>query len=132
MTNSDRGKPDRDRRTFLRFLGGLGAAVVGAIAVTWTDSPMAAASQQSQRPDIKIVGCCGLATNNPCGGHWNNGNFSCPSGYSKELWTCCQGGNVVYACWECKHRESDNTGSCESGDLEDYVCSNYTFSFVTC
>lgn len=133
MKNSS--KQGSDRRTFLRSLGGLGGTVVGAIAVTWADSPAAEASDRrrgrSFTPAVN-AGCCGLATNNPCGGHWVNGNFSCPSGYSKELWTCCQGGNVVFACYECKHRESDNTSSCFSGDLEDYICSNYTWQFVTC
>jgi hypothetical protein len=134
MINSGSSKPGSDRRTFLRSVGGVGAAVVGAIAVVWTDSPVAAASQRQGRTWTPAVnaGCCGLATNTPCGGHWDKGNFTCPSGYSKEFWTCCQGGNAVFVCYECKHKESDNTNACYSGELEDYICSNYTFQFVTC
>jgi len=131
MIHSGSSKPGGNRRTFLRSLGGLGAATVGAIAVMWTDSPAEASPRRSFRPAVN-AGCCGLATNTPCGGHWVNGNFTCPSPYSKELWTCCLNGSVVYACYECKHREIDNTNSCSSGDPEDYKCSNYTWQFVSC
>ena len=126
-------KQGTDRRNFLRSLGGLGAATVGAIAVTWTDSPAAEASGRRRGyTPAYTVGCCGLATSTPCGGSWDNGNFTCPSGYSKEYWGCCVSGDVQYICWECKHRESDNTSSCFSGDLEDYICSNWTSRHVSC
>ncbi|SRR6266496_6704 len=106
-SNSDTQKTN-DRRRFLGRLGGLGAGVVGAIAFTFADAPAAAAY---------TVGCCHLATSRPCGGSWNNnGNFSCPSGYTKHYWSCCCG-YFIYHCWEC------NTGSnCFTGS---FACSNY-------
>jgi len=127
------GKQGNGRRNFLRSLAGLGATTVSAIAVTWTDSPAAEASggRLGYTPAL-IVGCCGLATSTPCGGSWANAGFTCPSGYSKEFWSCCQSGQTQYYCYECKHRESDNTSSCFSGDQEDYICSNFTARRVPC
>jgi hypothetical protein len=108
--------PGRDevpgRRKFFTRASGLGAAVVGAIALTWTDAPAAVA--------LYNVGCCGLATHTPCGGHWNNdGNFNCPSGTTKKFWACyTSGGFFLYHCWEC-----DNGSNCFNGSV--YKCSNY-------
>jgi hypothetical protein len=114
-----------DRRRFLKYVGGLGAAIVGGIAVTWTDAPGAAAAT---RAALYNVGCCGLATHTPCGGTWgNDGNFSCPSGSQKEYWGCVQSARVQYICWECKIVENHGS-NCEIGDLEDYKCSNW-YSF---
>ncbi len=96
------------RRRFLSRLSGLGAAAVGAIAVTFADTPSASAVS---------AGCCALATSTPCGGHWNNdGNFSCPSGYTKHYWPCCCG-YFIYHCWECA-----KGSNCDAGP---WACSNY-------
>lgn len=97
-----------DRRRFLRRLTGLGAGVVGAIAVTFADAPNASAVS---------AGCCDLATNTPCGGHWNNnGNWSCPHGHVKHYWSCCCG-YFIYHCWEC--------ASGSNCDVGPWTCSNY-------
>ncbi|HEX6526368.1 MAG TPA: hypothetical protein VF070_41095 [Streptosporangiaceae bacterium] len=116
--SSDLAETDRQdmlgRRKFLRRATGLGAAVVGAIAVTWADAPAAFAAFDE--------GCCGLATRTPCGGAWGkDGTFNCPSGTSKKFWTCyTQPGNrgFLYHCWEC-----DNGSNCFNGSV--YKCSNY-------
>ncbi len=99
------------RRRFLRRASGVGAAVVGAIAVTWTDAPAALAGN---------LGCCDLAyPNGPwCGGHRGMSNFSCPSGYHKTAWYC-NIGNDGYGCYEC----SKSSTSCYGGP---WACSNYT------
>ncbi len=106
--------PDPDqqpgRRKFMTRASGLGAAVVGAIALTWTDAPAALAFDE---------GCCNLATRTPCGGSWGkDGTFTCPSGSSKHFWSCyTSGDHFLFHCWEC------NTGSnCDGGTFK---CSNY-------
>jgi hypothetical protein len=107
-----------DRRRFLARLSAVGAGVVGGIAVTFADIPTAAA--------INVVACCYLATNTPCGGHWNNdGHFTCPSGTSRHYWACCCG-STIYHCWEC-----DNGSSCDNGTV--YRCSNWArFPLPSC
>jgi hypothetical protein len=97
------------RRTFLRRMAGAGAAVVGAIAVTWADAPIASAAPA----------CCDLYyPNGPwCGGSPNNdGHFSCPRGTSKHVWYC-RAGHFIYHCWECNSGSTCWTGS--------FKCSNY-------
>jgi hypothetical protein len=116
-----------DRRRFLKYVGGLGAATVGAIAVSWADVPRAAAV--TRRPSDYIVGCCGLATHTPCGGAWgNDGHFLCPSGFQKEFWLCVTSRGVTYACWECKNVENHGTNCFSGDDPEDYICSNWATS----
>lgn len=107
----DGEKQELGRRTLLRRLTGLGAAVVGAAALTWSDAPEAFAAN---------VACCDLYyPNGPyCGGYaGNNGNFSCPSGTYRRLWTCPYNG-YYWNCWEC-----DNGSTCWNGSK--YACSNY-------
>jgi hypothetical protein len=114
------GETGTNRRSFLKYAGGLGAAVVGAIAGTWADAPRAAAAS------CYNVGCCGLATHIPCGGHWNNdGNFSCPSGYEKTYWGCVASSVVGYICWECYNGKAGK--GCQAGPCgtKDYSCSNW-------
>ena len=106
-------KQDLGRRTLLRRMTGAGAAVVGAIAMTWADSPSAFAAP----------GCCDLAfPNGPwCGGSFpNDGHFTCPSGTSKRVWAC-QTATQIYRCWEC-----DNGSTCWNGTV--YKCSNWNAS----
>jgi hypothetical protein len=101
------------RRRFLRRAAGVGAAMVGAIAVTWADSPVASAAACTGN-----YLCCDLAhPNGPyCGGHIGTSNFSCPSGYHKTYWTCCCEECCV-DCYEC----SKGSGSCYDGP---WSCSN--------
>lgn len=101
------------RRGFLKRAGAAGAAVVGWIAVTWADSPMAEAAP----------GCCTLRyPNGPyCGGHAPSNSFSCPSGYHKRYWSC-HTEHFYYTCWECA-KGSD----CFSGP---WACSNYYVVYV--
>ena len=107
-----------DRRSFLKYFGGLGAGVVGAIAIGWADVPRAAAAV---KPDLYDVGCCGLATSDPCGGSWDNdGNFSCPDGAHKTYWACMLNSKVGYVCWECQTGGGSN---CYDGSS--YKCSNW-------
>lgn len=104
--------PGEIRWTRSRFsrLSLLGAGLVGALAKTWVDAPDAAASPY----------CCNLAfPNGPwCGGTQGSGNFTCPSGYYKQFWTCCAPAGLV-SCWEC----TTDSSTCEGGS---YVCSNYS------
>lgn len=113
--SSASGKEAIGRRKLLRGATGLGAAVVGAIAVTWADAPEAYAVS---------AGCCNLATNTPCGGSWGrDGNFNCPSGTTKGYWTCyTQGGFFLYHCWECCSGCRDVNNGCYGSN---YRCSNY-------
>jgi hypothetical protein len=92
----------------------VGAAVVGAIAVTWSDAPSAFAAP----------GCCSLAhPNGPwCGGKADTNTFTCPSGYHKTAWYCNIGGMFYYTCWECAHGTN-----CDAGP---WICSNYYIVYV--
>jgi hypothetical protein len=56
--------------------------------------------------------CCGLATNTHCSG-CPSGSFSCPSGYHRKYWFCCQNGGL-YGCGEC----TKSTTSCFSGPFK--------------
>lgn len=108
VPNTEKQRPVR--RTVLRRLTGIGAAVVGAVSVTWADAPKALAGN---------VACCDLANpNGPwCGGYaGNNGNFTCPSGCYKTFWTCYYNG-YYWNCWECS-----GGPSCYDGP---WPCSNY-------
>lgn len=110
-TITESGHREVSRRRFIRYGAGAGAALVGAIAVTWADSPKADASPY----------CCGLAKpNTPCGGKWNTSSFSCPSGYHKAQWTCSGGGVILIICMEC---QSSGGTNCFAGGK--YACSNY-------
>jgi hypothetical protein len=107
------------RRSFLKYVGGAGAAVVGAIAVTWSDAPRAAAL--SVKPDLYDVGCCTLATTNPCGGSWDNdGSFTCPDSAHKAYWACMLNSKVGYICWECQ-----TGGGSDCYAATSYKCSNW-------
>lgn len=104
-----------DRRKFLRRATGLGAGVVATIAATWADAPSAFAAP----------GCCDLAhPNGPwCGGApENDGNFSCPHGYTKHAWYCNIGQMFYYSCWECA-----KGSNCYAGP---WACSNYYIVYV--
>lgn len=103
-----------DRRRFLHRAGGIGAAVVGAIAFTWSDTGSASAAACTGN-----VYCCDLAhPNGPwCGGSPGLGSFGCPSGYHKTFWTCCCE-NCCIDCYEC----SASSSSCFGGP---WACSNF-------
>ena len=110
-TAHDDGQSQIQRRRFLRRVGGLGGAVVAAIATTWADSPAALAAPY----------CCDLAyPNGPwCGGHHPSSNFTCRSGYHKRVWHCVSGPSFL-SCYECAAG-----ADCFSGPWQ---CSNYTIS----
>ncbi|HEY7486703.1 MAG TPA: twin-arginine translocation signal domain-containing protein [Streptosporangiaceae bacterium] len=107
------GQPGR--RGFLKRASGIGAAVVGWLAVTWADSPSAFAAP----------GCCDLRyPNGPwCGGTKgrDGSGWSCPSGYTKRYWSC-HTAHFYYTCWECT-----KGSTCWSGP---WKCSNYFVVYV--
>jgi hypothetical protein len=58
--------------------------------------------------------CCYLARkDNEC--HWvgSKSNFTCPQGYYRQWWYCCEGTQQI-ACAECTQSQS----TCWSGDWE--------------
>jgi hypothetical protein len=92
------------RRTLLRRVTEVGVGLFGGLAALGADEAAAYA-----------YACCGLARDNKCSG-CSTGNFSCPSGYSKRYWYCCQGGQL-YGCGECAKGSNCYTGpfACSCG-----------------
>lgn len=69
--------------------------------------------------------CCGLARpDNEC--HWTGtkSNFTCPSGYHRWWWYCCDGTQQI-ACGEC----TQSTSSCWGGPWQ---CSVFWYTGQTC
>lgn len=81
------------RRRFLRRLTGASAGLFAGIAAAGADDAAA-----------YPYACCALASNTHCSG-CSTGSFSCPSGYNKKYWFCCQSGQL-YGCGECTHGSS--------------------------
>ena len=108
LNSRDANEEVLDRGGFIRRIGSIGAAVVGAIAITWKDAPVAEAAPY----------CCNLAhPNGPwCGGTKGTCSFSCPSGYHKVYWSCTYS-RSVFSCYECAAGST-----CYSGP---WACSNY-------
>lgn len=98
-----------------RWMTRTGMALVAMVATTMAKSsgrasasrssgymPSATANHQSCWPETGVypAGCCYLACPNSCSG--TGSNFTCPSGYNKKTWTCCDGGGQrVRYCGEC-------------------------------
>ena len=73
-------------------------------------------------PDDK---CCGLARlDNEC--HWvgSKSEYTCPSGYYRHWWYCCEGTQQL-ACAEC----TGNQSTCWSGPFQ---CSIWWYTGGTC
>jgi len=73
-------------------------------------------------PDDK---CCFLArTDNECRWLGSKSNYSCPAGYYRQWWYCCEGTQQI-ACGEC----TQNPSTCWSGGWQ---CSIWWYSGATC
>jgi hypothetical protein len=73
-------------------------------------------------PDDK---CCVLARpDNECYWIGSKSNFSCPSGYYRQWWYCCEGSQQI-ACAEC----TTNPNTCWSGT---FACSIWWYTGQTC
>jgi len=73
-------------------------------------------------PDDK---CCYLARkDNECNWVGSKSNYTCPDGYYKTMWTCCEGTQLV-SCGEC----SENETSCWNGPWE---CSIWWYTGASC
>ncbi|ACU74553.1 hypothetical protein Caci_5695 [Catenulispora acidiphila DSM 44928] len=112
-TTSDPGSPAPmlpgvPRRGALRWLTGGGIALVGAVSGLFATAAPASASPL----------CCQLAYPNGPFCNYFECWFSCPSGYTKMVWTCASGSREI-VCGECQ--QGGNT--CWNGSK--YVCSIY-------
>ena len=88
-----------------RRLPAYGLAVVAAVGAVLIGA----------RPAAAYPVCCDLAYGAyTCPG--TGSNYTCPSGYYKQEWTCYEGGHY-YGCGECT-----NGGSCWTGT---WICSAY-------
>lgn len=73
-------------------------------------------------PDDK---CCYLArTDNECNWVGSKSNFTCPEGYYRQWWYCCEGTQQI-ACGECTTSESN----CWTGPWE---CSIWWYTGQSC
>ena len=73
-------------------------------------------------PDDK---CCYLArTDNECRWIGSKASYTCPSGYYRHWWYCCEGSQQI-ACGECTRNES----SCWGGPWE---CSIWWYTGARC
>jgi hypothetical protein len=73
-------------------------------------------------PDDK---CCSLARlDNECSWVISKANFTCPEGYFRQWWYCCEGTQMV-ACGECTKSET----SCWGGPWE---CSIWWYTGQSC
>lgn len=69
--------------------------------------------------------CCVLARlDNECDWVLSKSNYSCPEGYHKHHWVCCEGTQQI-ACGEC----TTDTDSCWGGSWE---CSIWWYTGETC
>ena len=69
--------------------------------------------------------CCSLARkDNECNWVGSKANFTCPEGYHKTLWYCCEGSQQI-ACGEC----GANADSCWYGPWE---CSIFWSTGAAC
>jgi len=80
-----------NRRGFLRWTGRVGITSVGVLAGLTAVQPAAHAC-------IAHACCCLIKPSGGCPG--SGSGFTCPSGYTKRIWGCCQGGRD-WGCGEC-------------------------------
>jgi hypothetical protein len=73
-------------------------------------------------PDDK---CCFLATNVECQWVGSKSDFTCPPGYHRHWWYCCEGTQQI-ACAECTNLPD----SCWVGDQ--FVCSIWWYTGRSC
>jgi len=108
-----------DRQSFVRRLGRAAAALIlGAGALGRSAAPAVAQTN----PD----GCCILAfppPNNQCAG--SGGAYTCPSGWYKRIWYCCQNGSKLRGCGECTR----NIDTCFQGP---FLCSKTWITTINC
>jgi hypothetical protein len=89
------------RPTFLRWLSRAGIGVVAATATVIARAPGRAGANPVPpcHPDLVQRGCCCLFYE-PGGCPGAGSSHTCPSGFTKKTWTCCQS-IVLYHCSEC-------------------------------
>lgn len=69
----------------------------------------------STRPEpckgpVTPIRCCFLACpDRQCPYEGDPANYTCPDGYQRSYWTCCEGGTLV-GCGECSTGESCGDG----------------------
>ena len=69
--------------------------------------------------------CCYLARkDNECNWVFSKSNYTCPEGYHKTMWVCCEGTQQI-ACGECSESET----SCWYGPWE---CSIWWYTGESC
>lgn len=69
--------------------------------------------------------CCVLARrDNECNYFIEKSNFSCPEGYHRQWWHCCEGTQLI-GCGEC----TTNADTCWSGEFE---CSIWWWTSQPC
>lgn len=81
------------RRTFVRRLTKTSAAVFVYAAVRGTGNASAFPYPYY---------CCDLATHIHCPNCVSGSIFTCPSGWQRHVWFCCQNG-ILRGCGECNH-----------------------------
>ncbi len=103
----------QSRSSFLSILSRAGVGTVAAVAgvVTAPRGHAKARVEPGRRlpathrdcfpsRDCVPVGCCCLACE-PGGCPGSGANHTCPSGFNKKRWTCCDGSAGTRACSEC-------------------------------
>lgn len=126
------------RSSFLRWGGKVGLGLVGAVTAAVKSPPLALAapapSAAGARPMTAshcwpntgpfAVGCCALAcpSSHYCSG--TGSSYTCPSGYNKKQWSCCDSDGRVRFCGECT-----TGGNCT--ELATFICSE-TWKGPTC
>jgi hypothetical protein len=69
--------------------------------------------------------CCGLARrDNECNYFGDKSNFSCPEGFNRQWWHCCEGTTII-GCGECTRYAT----SCWNGP---YTCSIWWWTTQKC
>lgn len=65
--------------------------------------------------------CCALVKENECPYTGSKSNYTCPSGYTKFCWMCCEGSSKI-GCGECIKQASNPTDCWDATD-ENAACS---------
>ena len=75
--------------------------------------------------DIVTGDCCQLALpDTECSYSDTKDQFTCPEGYHKQYWTCCEGTRLL-GCGEC----TTDPGTCWDGE---YICSTWWITGQSC
>jgi hypothetical protein len=88
-----------------------------------TTNPATAPSGAQPGPPVLISDdkCCHLIKDNECPYSGSKSQYTCPSGYVKFAWACCEGGQII-GCGECIQAASNPT-TCWDADSANTACS---------